>query len=385
MKTPSGYSAKKAKAILNRYKGVETTSKGDKPIVIGIMSESLCDFRVYENNFRPNQEVMPYWDSLHENVVKGYLASSVYGGGTADSEWEFLTGNSLSLFPTGTIVYQQHMRKPTQSLSRVLRSQGYFTMATHPFAPSGWNRTKAWPLLGFQKTTFEEDYTSPNLKKYRGFISDKSMYEYIIDQYEKRDQSKNWFLFGVTMQNHGGYLVPIKNKNVRLDGYATSYPSAEEYLTMVKHSDDALKTLIDYFKKQDKKVVLVIFGDHQPGVEQEFLEEMHGKSFDTLEEQELKQQVPFLIWANYPIESQEGVHSSINYLSNLVADVAGFEKTPYQNFLEEMRQCIPAINSMGYFSVADNRWKSFGEKGTKEEEKWLKEYKILEYYDVFGK
>lgn len=220
VKKPKGYSGSKAQEVLKDYEKTGTKSKTeDAPTIIAIMNESFTDFRVLGDNFHTNKEVLPYWDSIHKNAVKGYLCSSVYGGGTANSEWEFLTGNSMNLLPAGTIVYQQYLHDHARSIVRNLEeNDNYIAMATHPFQSSGWNRLNAWPYLGFQKMTFEEKYTAPDLKTYRGFISDQSMYEYIIRQYKHRDRSKNMFLFGVTMQNHGGYKKKMKEETIKLEG-----------------------------------------------------------------------------------------------------------------------------------------------------------------------
>ena len=98
----------------------------------------------------------------------------MYGGGTANSEYEFLTGGSMSNLPEGSIVYQQYISQTTYSLPWLMNGLGYRTMATHPFTSSGWNRPAVYPFFGFSESTFAEAYPWKDLL--REFVSDREMY-----------------------------------------------------------------------------------------------------------------------------------------------------------------------------------------------------------------
>ena len=104
---------------------------------------------------------MPFVHSLMsgaDNTVSGYLNVSVCGGNTADTEFEFLTGNTMAFLPSGSIPYQQYIKNETPSLAGYLSSLGYVTYAQHPYYGSGWNRETVYPLLGFQNMNFVDDY-----------------------------------------------------------------------------------------------------------------------------------------------------------------------------------------------------------------------------------
>lgn len=112
------------------------------------MNESFADFRVI-GNLETNQEVMPFYDSLTENTTKGYALSSVFGAKTPDSEWEFLTGNSMAFLPAGSVPYQQYVsEKNAYSLVDNLKQQDYTCVAMHPYYATGWSRDKVYPGIG---------------------------------------------------------------------------------------------------------------------------------------------------------------------------------------------------------------------------------------------
>ncbi len=361
---------------------VDSVEEDDYPTIIVIMDESFSDLRVLGSNLQTNIEVTPFLDSLNENVIKGYALSSVFGGNTANSEYEFLTGNTMAFLPKGSIAYQQYVKSSTASLVSCLELFGYSSFATHPYLPNGWLRTTVYPFLSFDGFSFIDDY--PNTNIIREYISDQEMFEYIVEQYEGRDETIPFFLFGVSMQNHGSYEYEEDDfeETIWLEGSAGSYPKAEQYLSLIHETDSALEYLISYFQAVDEPVVIVFYGDHLPSLEEEFYEEVHGGSFDTLDEQELKYTVPFFIWANYDIEEQEVSLTSLNYLSTYVMEVAGLQKSAYQEFLSDVMEVIPAINSQGYYSLANGCFMDVDDAEGEEAEMLLKYWQI-QYNGMF--
>ena len=120
-------------------------------------------------------------------------------------------------------------------------------------------------------------------------------------------------------------------------------------MSLIKESDKAFEELVRYLKNYDEPTIVVMFGDHQPAVEQEFYEELYGKSLSKLSTEELQQRykIPFVIWANYDIESQDDLKTSPNYLSDLLLDTANVPKNEIENFTSEVRNDVPQINANG--------------------------------------
>lgn len=379
---PALYSDKQIQELEEKYGNSEIAQPDKKPHIVVIMNESFADLEVLGSKIRADQEVMPFWDSLSENTVKGYALTSVFGGTTANAEFEFLTGFSTHMLPSGATPYQQYIYEDTYSLAWLLNSYGYRSMATHPFRKSGWNRPVVYPRLGFQESTFQDAYPRENL--IRAYVSDQEMYEYVLQQLEN-NQDDPLFLFGITMQNHGGYSLDEENFNqtIFLEGYDEPYPQAEAYLSLMNQSDQALEYFFTELDRFPEDTIVLIFGDHLPNVEEAFLEELHGGSFTSLDSQMKRFMVPFAIWANFDIEEQVVECTSLNYLARYLLEYAGLELPPYYQFLKEMESEIPALNAMGYYTSREETCFAVGD--TQPEAEWIEKYKVLQYNGLFDK
>ena len=345
------------------------------------MNESFADLSVLGSEVQTNQPVTPFLDSLCENTVRGFALASVFGGGTANSEFEFLTGSSMANLPMGSIPYQQYITGDIFALPWLMDSLGYRCVATHPFVSSGWNRPAVYPHLGFSEISFVEAYSGRS--EFREFISDRGMYEYMLEMLEGQ-KDEPLFLFGITMQNHGDYIYSGSNyeQTIFLEGYDQEYPMAEQYLTLLHESDNALAYLLTELSNVPEDTVVLFFGDHLPQIEGDFLQAVHGGTFDTLSERMLQYKVPFLIWANYDIPEQTVQCIGLNYLAVYLLKAAGVELPPYYRFLDEMEHSVPAMNSLGYYSLSEQTFLSL-EEAQGEEAKWMNRYAMLQYNNIF--
>ncbi len=377
---PANYSFDKAQECSGKYDTAFAAAQEKLPNIIVIMDEAFADFRIFENKPVTNKEVTPFLDSLQENTIKGYALASVFGGNTANSEYEFLMGGSMALFPPESVPYQQYIRNDIFSLPWVMRAYGYKTFATHPYYESGWSRNTIYPHLGFEKSTFIDDY--PAQDKIRGYISDREMFEYVMKTVG--EEEKSLFLFGITMQNHGGYTWEETEyeTNIRLNGYDREYPQTEEYLSLINETDIAMEYFLTELKNCGEDTVVLFFGDHFPQVESEFFDEVNGGEVDTLPEKMLKFKVPFIIWANYDIQEKNVECTSLNYLSGHLLDAAGLELSPYHRYLMDLEKDIPAMNARGYYSKEKQQFIPYDEAPEKEAE-LLNEYNILQYNNLF--
>lgn len=380
---PEGYSRESVESIMKPYLLDQSGSGNENlPNIIVIMDEAYADLSVLGDNFNTSMEVSPFIQSLNENTVKGYAMSSAYGGRTANSEFEFLTGSTLGFVPKGTVAFQQYVREEKISLATVLKNRGYDTVAMHPYLENGWTRNTVWPYLGFEECHFLDDF--PQEKMMRDFVSDQEMMEYVLERFEQQNPDIPLFLFGVTMQNHSAYDYSGEDFEsfAFLEGYTQEYPSANQYLTLIHESDKAAEYLIDSLSASDRKTVIVWFGDHLPALDTALYEEIHGGAFDSLDEQSRHYKVPFFIWANYDIPEKTIECTSLSFLSPLVFQSAGMELTPYQQFLLDVGSAIPAINMEGYFSREHNQYMLI-EDAVGFEAEWLNRYQQIQYYYLF--
>ncbi len=237
------------------------------------MNESFADLSVIDK-FSTNIEYMPFFKSLKENTVKGNLHVSIFGATTPNTEWEFLTSNSMAFVPYRTVPYQQYIFRPSYSLASILKDYNYSTSAIHCYYPQGYNRSVVYPLLGFE--TFKHIYSLNDLNYIREYPDDLSTYKNIIEIFENKSENEKMFNFTLTMQNHGSYTDESFPSTVVVGN--GEYPRLNQYLSLIKISDDSFKYLVDYFSNVEEPTIIVMFGDHQPYVEDEFYDKLLSRS-----------------------------------------------------------------------------------------------------------
>ena len=385
---PENYSLSAIEELEEQYQQKEQQSqpseKQKKPTVIAIMDESFADLEVV-GEIETNYEVLPYYHSMEENTIKGYALAPVYGAKTPNSEWEFLTGQTMQFLPTGSVVYQQYLNNQNAaSIVDQMKENDYTCVAMHPYYATGWSRDRVYQKMGFDEMYFLDDFDQSNLM--RKYVSDEVMFDKIIERYEESKEKENLFLFGVTMQNHGGYTEEYEDFTNEIRSSNLPYRDLNQYLTLINKTDQAIRKLISYFDEQEEPIVICLFGDHQPSLNTTMYRGLNGKGLSNLSLDELENlfKVPFFIWSNQSLASQEVSCTSLNYLSTIMMQVAGIELTPYQKFLVDLQKEIPAMNVRGYYS------KSAGcflrrEKALGEEAEWLEKYEMLQYNNLFDK
>jgi hypothetical protein len=363
--------------------------------LIVIMNESWADFR-YINSFSGDDEIMPYIDSLDHNVIKGYMYMPVFGAGTANSEWEVLTGNSMINVNASSVPYQSYVDRKTYGMASKLKELGYETLAMHPHEATNWNREKVYEWMGFDDFHSLEDWDENNKERIRWCISDSAAYKELIHMYEQKTNDR-WFSFLVTMQNHGGYDLEYDSSvNLAMKG---NYPQAEQYLSLIKETDAAYKELIRYFSKVKEPTIIVMFGDHLPNVEQEFYAELFGVSdWDSIDDTDKRAiyATPYIVWANYPLEIDDttgderktdygvnGPEFSSNYFGSFIMKWAGLPLSPYDEFLLNNYRKIP-VYAPAMMRDALGKWTSYG-KLEQDLQEQKNEYNIVQYNNMFDK
>lgn len=389
---PVSYSEKHVKNLISKSEKTEqakgsSDEKADSTDVIPeniicIMNESFSDLSVYPN-FKTNVEMLPHLNALKDNTQQGRLMVSVKGGTTANTEYEFLTGNSTVLSPS-TVVYNSFIKQNQYSLARTLTSQGYTAYALHPYYRNGWNREIVYPMMGFKDFfSMENSFDSPQYL--RGFIDDSSDYDQLIEEVEQKKKGEKLFLFNVTMQNHSPYTDTYLAPQVSLPDYnGVDKAKAEQYLTLTQISDEAVQKLIDYFKKSDEKTLICFWGDHQPEIGDDFWKYCLGKSLDqaSFEEQQLTYETRYFIWANYDIPEKENQTLSANYLSSYLLSLTGLKSTGYEQYLMNLRNTIPAMNAYGYLGTDGKQHEWGSSDAGKTESSELEDYKCLIYNEL---
>ncbi len=371
---PEGYSAEAAAEILGAFGGKgDPVEPEELPHVILIMNESFADLRVL-GNLELNEDNLAFTNSLKENTVRGYVNASSLGGGTSNSEFEVLTGCSMGLLPGSYYAYQQCILKPMDSLVSSMERAGYTSYSMHPAPAYNYNRGMVYQYLGFDSSQWAESFA--DAEKIHAGASDRATYERIRSLFEERDPGEKMFIFDVTIQNHGDYGgdgQTVKALNVR-------YDEVDCYLSLMKTSDEAFEELVRYFAGEEEKVIICMFGDHQPKFNDgQFYTDVSSGTEGLTENDKILNQykTPFVIWANYDLEEAEGLDISMNYLGVLLQQKAGIPMTPYFAFLAEQMKEYPIITVNGYVDREGNysNWSGEGNE--------FPEYRILQYNYLF--
>ena len=383
---PKGYGEDQILNILNNVAKADnsqiaqktSTVPRKKPNVIFLMSESFSDPTLLKN-ISFSSDPLPTFHSLLKNGKASWMLTPQYGGGTANVEFEVLTGFNMSFLPSGSIPYQQYVNHPIPSLVSAFAKEGYNTFAIHPYNKTFWNRDRVYKNLGFQQFISLEQFNNP--KKSGGyFVDDREVTQSIIHQTENSD--KPAFIYAVTIQNHGTYhysdhsypYYPIK-----VDGKLSkeSKETLNVYSNGLTDGDRQIQDLISYYKKSNEPTILVLFGDHLPNLgvynETEFITQNKVKNMKT---------TPLVIWTNYGKQPKNLFNTvSSSYLGTYVFELAGMKPPLFFEFLENFRNVLPGYNPMLKINSSGN----IIEKTPESLKKLEYQYQLLQYDFLFGK
>ena len=291
---PKNYSDEYALSLLNEQEVEKVETPEELPDIIAIMDETFSDPAVL-GEFETNKDYMPFVHSILRgevaNTISGYTDVSVLGGNTANSEFEFLTGNSMAFFPNGSVPYLQYIRDGISTIVPQLEEYGYTTYGTHPYRAKGWNREFIYDLMGFDYRYFQGSF--PFEDKLRNYVSDEADFKSILEW--RNNTEGPFFMFNVTMQNHSNYGGDFDNFDPQIvakfkNTYSNKY--LNKYLSLMYETDQDVASLLSELSQSDRKTIVVFWGDHQPNdyVVRPIYKE-YGLDFDnqTYEQQQQRQ------------------------------------------------------------------------------------------------
>lgn len=399
---PKGYEKTEAENLLEEYENgqsfvLNTEEFGNQnPVVISIMNESFTDFDVI-SEFADSEEILDFYYSLQEDegtVEYGNVYVSTRGGGTCKSEFEYLTGYSMQFLPS-TMPYMMYNFSGMENMVANYKTDGYTTIAIHPFFANDWKRNSVYPALGFDEFLYAADFEDDDYKDVREYETDEGTYLKILEQIEEHE-NEPVFIFDVTLQNHGGYDIETFSDIAKdISKPYDEYTDLSVFEGMMAESDDALEMLITELKKLDRPVIVTFFGDHQPSLDTAFDDEILANGSKTKEnDAELVQRLyatPYFIWTNYDVDKSYITYDqnnemllSTNYLGVMTRYYSGGKLSAMEEFLLQSRQSMPVLNSIGYY-VNNDTWYSVEEKSSLEEtlQTRISDYSKLQYLLMF--
>ena len=370
---PDGYSRDVVDSYLKDYE-VQETPKGIQPRrIVMIMNEAFSDLRTVGLN--PEIDVMPNIDSLNENTIDGSLYVSIIGGGTCNTEFEALTGNTLAFFGPGAYPYTENVTKPMFSLASYFDNYGYHTEAFHANKPNNWNRDTVYSNFGFNVFNTIEDY--PSIEYLHNYVTDESDYEF-IKKVDKETESEPRFLFNVTIQNHADYdhFLNLEEAETLKDYDDSLSQDARVYLSLIKVSDDSIGELLDYYSSTNEPTMVIFFGDHQPCLSSEGQKGVYTNVNVYQDYFKTK----FFIWTNYETQQEDDVLISANYMPWLILERGNFPLPPYVQMLKELHEKYPVFTSQG---VVDNEGNIYDDYELLLNDPLVRKYQHIQYANVF--
>lgn len=374
---PESYDETEAAEVLAQYPYADIPEER-KVSVIACMLESYSDFtRFDELSF--TEDPYEFLHTLEAESYSGTVVSYAFGGGTNIPERQFLTG--LTSLP--------NFRKTTNSYPWYFRQQGYTVEGSHPYYHWFYHRSTVNGRLGFENYYFDED-TYEALNDGKPMSHDSVLFPHIVALYEQAAaRDEHYFSFNVTFQGHGPYSSDVEYDHpyVENKGYSEqSYHYLNNYLAIVDDIDDALKDMVQSLRESEEPVVLILFGDHMPGLgDKDSAYEEFGISFDLATEEGFYNyySTPYVIWANDAakrvLENDfvgDGPTIGTNFLMNEFFALAGYTGNEYTQYTTDLMQTFRCVHGTGICLTPEGLCRAL----SPEQEAVYEEFMDVQYY-----
>ncbi|MCD1260640.1 sulfatase-like hydrolase/transferase [Paenibacillus athensensis] len=376
--TQEGYDDAAVAAIVNQTNDPAKAgglATGDvKPNVIVVLSEAFWDPTVIPG-LKFSRDPIPTFHKLQQTGSGGWMLSPQYGGGTANVEFEVLTGNSMRFLPEGSIPYNQFIDHEVDSLASIYARQGYTSTAISPFYNWYFNSNKVYQDFGFSRYVpieyFKPHYVGP-------YIADSEVTSNIIKATSLSPGPD--FIFANTMENHFHFMPGKFSQNtidVEGDMSPTSKGMLETLSQGISDADNMLKDLVDYYTAIKEPTIIAFWGDHLPYLGDDYATYIDTKYISGKDDPDFLSKihhVPLVVWNNYlpPEKSKDKLNISPSFLGPYLIQLSGQQGSYYTDFLSRLSQKIPVIPPQDHYAAMNINPDD------------LKDYETLQYDILFG-
>ncbi|MFC5700854.1 sulfatase-like hydrolase/transferase [Cohnella faecalis] len=369
-----GYNKEAIKAIVQNRGSNFSVDNEFKPNIIVMMSEAFWDPTVMQE-VQFDKDPLPFFHSLQEKYSTGTLLSPTFGGGTANIEFEALTGLTTRFFHDGSIAYLRYVKKPIDTLASILSRQGYKSTAVHSYHNWFYDRADVYRNFGFDNFVSGEFFHRPN--QIGPFMDDRDFVTRVVKEMKASEEPD--FIHAVTMLNHGPYRADRYQKytnHVHGNLSADAKQVLESYTQSLMDVDESIKLFISQLEELNEPTILILFGDHLPllGEDYEVYREAHYFNGDETDAEAYKRKfsTPLLVWNNFNGEKEE-LHLSPNFIPAYLLEKTRKQGNVLTDYLtEEYRKGITMLPD----DILD---KEFGIQ-----ENQLDPYRLLQYDVLFG-
>lgn len=343
MSKPDDYTEEHVAEITDKAESTKqetTVTKDDAPNIICVLLESFCDpdeikFLHY------NDDPIPTFHKLEENYSTGYLTVPVVGAGTANSEFEVLTGMSMQYFGTGEYPYKTILKKTDcESTAADLASIGYGTHAVHNNGGNFYSRVNAFSMMGFDTFTSKELMNIQTYTPNGSWATDDILVDETIKTLDSTPNQPD-FTYTITVGTHGDYP---KEQVIENPKYTANGAFDEEtrnqwtyYINQLNEVDTFMADLIDKVSKRDENTVIVFFGDHLPTMGLQDSDMRSGDIYKT----------KYVTWNNMGLEKQDADLYAYQLMASITNSVGIHEGTTLNYHQTQM-------NSSDYLDGLEN-------------------------------
>jgi phosphoglycerol transferase MdoB-like AlkP superfamily enzyme len=323
MSKPDDYTEEHVAEITDKVESTKqgtTVTKDEAPNIICVLLESFCDpdeikFLHY------NDDPIPTFHKLEENYSTGYLTVPVVGAGTANSEFEVLTGMSMQYFGTGEYPYKTILKKTDcESTAADLASIGYGTHAVHNNGGNFYSRVNAFSMMGFDTFTSKELMNIQTYTPNGSWATDDILVDETIKTLDSTPNQPD-FTYTITVGTHGDYP---KEQVIENPKYTANGAFDEEtrnqwtyYINQLNEVDTFMADLIDKVSKRDENTVIVFFGDHLPTMGLQDSDMCSGDIYKT----------KYVTWNNMGLEKQDADLYAYQLMASITNSVGIHEGT----------------------------------------------------------
>ena len=319
---PRDYSESEINRIQNTEENLPATDEESRPNILFLQLESFFDPTLV-NYLEISEDPIPTFRKLMEEYSSGYFKVPSVGAGTANTEFEAITGMSLHYFGPGEYPYKSILKETTcESAPYVLKDLGYSTHAIHNNEANFYGRKTIFPNLGFDTFTSEEYMPEENQKNPLGWVKDSVLTDEILKCLDSTEGPD--YVYTISVQGHGDYPEEpiLEDPQITVSGAPTEEMNNkwEYYVNQIHEMDQFVNELILALEDYPEDVVLVMYGDHLPTM---------GLTVEDLENKYLFQ-TEYVIWDNMGLTKKDENLASYQIAAEVLDRVGIHEGTIYR-------------------------------------------------------